>query len=78
MPNLLQEPFTKVWLQSPLRSIIDLKKSAVLAYNRECVTCAEFKHCGGGCRALALIATGKLLSISQEVCAMYKNKHCRA
>jgi radical SAM protein with 4Fe4S-binding SPASM domain len=73
MPNLLREPFAKLWSQSALRTIIDMKKSEVLAHNSQCAECAEFARCGGGCRAMAVSATDNLLAIDPQICEMYKS-----
>ena len=75
MPNLLREPFTKLWSKSPLRTIIDMKKSEILAHNNQCADCAEFSRCGGGCRAMAVSATGNLLAADPQACEMYKNNY---
>ncbi|SMC33200.1 radical SAM/SPASM domain-containing protein [Sporomusa malonica] len=75
MPNLLRETFAKIWLESTLRTIIDIKKSEILAHNSECADCSEFKHCGGGCRAMAVSATGNLLSKDPQFCEIYKSKY---
>lgn len=73
MPNLLREPFARIWSASALRTIIDIRKSEVLANNSECAACAEFKRCGGSCRATAVAATGDLLSVDPQICEMYKS-----
>jgi Fe-coproporphyrin III synthase len=75
MPNLLTEPFSEIWSESMLRSIIDTKKSDVLAHNAECAACAHFKRCGGGCRALAALATGNLMSVDPQICETYRNNY---
>lgn len=74
MPNLLRESFAKIWSDSALRKIIDIKKSEVLAHNSQCATCTEFNRCGGGCRATAAIATGDLLAVDPQLCALYKSQ----
>jgi Fe-coproporphyrin III synthase len=77
MPNLLLEPFAKVWSASALRTIVDIRKSEVLANNSECAACAEFERCGGGCRAAAMSATGDLLSVDPKICEMFKSNFQR-
>lgn len=73
MPNLLRETFAGIWSASALRTIIDIRKSEVLANNSECGACAKFEHCGGGCRAMAMAATGDLLSVDPQACELNKN-----
>lgn len=75
MPNVLQESFAKLWSESSLRTIIDMKKGEILAHNSECRACAQFKQCGGGCRAMAVVETGNLLSVSPKFCEMHKNNY---
>lgn len=75
MPNLLETPFSSIWSDSMLRTIVDIKKGEVLKHNRQCVDCDEFGRCGGGCRATALLATGDLLAAAPQSCEMYKNKY---
>lgn len=75
MPNLLQEPFANLWSKSTLRTIIDMKKSEILAYNSQCADCKAFKDCGGGCRALAVSATGNLQAVDPQICELYKGDY---
>jgi len=75
MPNLLVAPFTKIWSQSSLRSIIDRKKSDVLAAVGECAACDQFKVCGAGCRAAAMVENGQLMSKDPRSCEYYKNNY---
>lgn len=77
MPSLLNESFARIWTESSLRRTIDIKKSDVLARNSQCADCADFKSCGGGCRAMAVAATGDLLAVDPETCQMYKNGYRR-
>ncbi|SMC69795.1 radical SAM/SPASM domain-containing protein [Sporomusa malonica] len=75
MPNLLNESFSKIWSQSTLRSIIDLKKSDILATVSECATCEQFKICGTGCRAAAVMVNGELRSKDPDSCEIYKKNY---
>lgn len=75
MPNLLSQPFAKIWSESALRTILDIKKSTVLAHNSDCAACEHFPRCGAGCRAMAVSATGDLLAVDPEFCDMYKTSY---
>ena len=80
MPNLLSEDLSKVWTQSFLRQIADMKKKDLFARNPECAVCELFKECGMGCRASALTETGDLMAkdpLACEVCTKGYNKRFR-
>jgi radical SAM protein with 4Fe4S-binding SPASM domain len=73
MPNLLREELSKVWKNSFLRKIADIRKKDVLANNPQCAACELFfTDCGGGCRASALTQTGNLMSRDPVTCDMFK------
>lgn len=72
MPNLFCEGLSSVWTKSLLREIADIKKKDILARNPECSGCSQFKHCGCGCRALALNRTGNLMARDPVVCELWK------
>ncbi|MHB1420156.1 MAG: radical SAM protein [Bacillota bacterium] len=72
MPNLLQKNLSRVWTESYLREIVDIKKKDLLVRNPECAVCEFFKECGIGCRALALTKTGDLMAKDPLSCEMWK------
>jgi radical SAM protein with 4Fe4S-binding SPASM domain len=72
MPNILRDGFSKVWSESFLRSIVDMKKKDLLARNKECGRCELFKECGMGCRASAVAKTGDLMAKDPLTCDMMK------
>lgn len=73
MPNLLREDLSKVWMESRLRDIIDLKKQDILARNPECERCEHYPECGMGCRAAALTETDDLMAKDPLTCKVYKH-----
>lgn len=73
MPNLLNKDLSKVWTESCLREIADMKKKDLLEKNPECAVCEHFKQCGIGCRASALTETGDLMAKDPIACEMWKN-----
>ena len=75
MPNLLDQDLRRVWTESPLRSVINMKKSDLLAQNRECAACEWFPNCGTGCRTFALVETGNLMARDLVACEMWKKGH---
>jgi radical SAM protein with 4Fe4S-binding SPASM domain len=72
MPNLFKEELSKVWSQSFLCYIIDMKKGDLLAHNKECERCKIFQDCGLGCRASAVAETGDLMKKDPIACSMWK------
>jgi len=72
MPNLFREDLSRVWSQSLLRTIADMKKSDLLSRNEECLQCELFEKCGIGCRSSALAETGDLMAKDPIGCAMWK------
>ena len=72
MPNLLEFELSEIWSASTLRSLVDMKKSEVLANNSECATCEMFSDCGAGCRAYALTEAGSLMAKDPVACAVWK------
>lgn len=72
LPNVLRQSFSSIWRRSLLRDIIDIKKKDILAANTECQACRHFSLCGGGCRGLAVAATGQVLGIDHRYCGMVK------
>lgn len=41
-------------------------------YNEKCRRCAYFRHCAGGCRAIALALTGDKLGVDPAKCLFYE------
>lgn len=72
MPNILQVDLAKIWKESFLRSIVDMKKKNLLAVNTECGSCNLFEECGLGCRASAVAKTGDLFAKDPLACEMVK------
>lgn len=78
MPNLLEIGLPDAWSEASfLRSLLDQKKSDVLARNPECAACEMLENCGGGCRACALVETGDILSKDPTACELFKNGYKR-
>lgn len=79
MPNILLDGLSKAWSESLLRSIANLKKTALLAKNVECCHCDLFEECGMGCRASAVVKTGDLMAKDPLACEIakrgYKKKY---
>lgn len=75
LPNVLRQPFSSIWRKSPLRDIIDIQKKDILAANGECRACSFFPTCGGGCRGLAVAATGDLYGIDRCWCEIVKGNY---
>ena len=72
MPNLFSQDLSTIWKDSYLRSLIDLKKSDILAQNESCNYCEYFTQCGAGCRASALRETGNLMAKDPIACELWK------
>lgn len=72
MPNILSQGLSKVWTDSILRRLADIKKSDLLAQNEECSRCNFFGKCGAGCRASALKETGNLMARDPVICMLWK------
>ncbi|MEW6359368.1 MAG: radical SAM protein [Planctomycetota bacterium] len=75
MPNLLKQDLSRAWTESPLRSILNMKKGDLLARNKECAACEWFPNCGMGCRTFALVESGDLMAKDPIACAMWKREH---
>ncbi|MEJ1298345.1 MAG: radical SAM protein [Candidatus Sedimenticola sp. (ex Thyasira tokunagai)] len=72
MPSVFQRPLTKLWSDSVLREIADMKKEDLLSENADCADCDSFEECGLGCRAVALIETGILKAKDPNTCNAWK------
>jgi radical SAM protein with 4Fe4S-binding SPASM domain len=72
MPNILRDGLAKVWSDSLLRSIADMKKKDLLDRNAECGRCEVFDECGMGCRASAVMKTSDLMAKDPLTCEMVK------
>ncbi|HZK60917.1 MAG TPA: radical SAM protein [Anaerovoracaceae bacterium] len=75
MPNLLSEKLSKVWTESFLRSLVEIKKGELLKYNEDCRQCEFFEVCGTGCRASALRETGNLMTKDPVACVLWKGQY---
>ena len=75
MPNLREESFDKIWSDSLVRRIANIRKKEILQHSRPCVTCEGFAQCGGGCRAMAVSATGDLFAAHPQSCELYKSRY---
>ncbi|MEW6367833.1 MAG: SPASM domain-containing protein [Acidobacteriota bacterium] len=72
MPSLFEVEISRIWLESPLLSIANMKKKELLANNHECAGCKWFEECGLGCRASAVMATGDPFARDPVACAMWR------
>jgi radical SAM protein with 4Fe4S-binding SPASM domain len=72
MPNILSEGLSKVWTESYLRTLVNIKKSDLLAKNEDCGKCKFFGNCGAGCRASALRETCNLMAKDPIACRLWK------
>ena len=74
MPSLFENHLLDVWKCSNLYDIANLTKQDILKENKECRDCEVFSECGSGCRASALVETGKILQKDPVACTMWKNR----
>jgi len=77
LPNLLENELPVAWNNRVLRSLLDIKKSDVIAQNNECATCKMLNDCKTGCRTSALIGSGNLLSKDIMACELWKGGYKR-
>ncbi|WP_010248969.1 radical SAM/SPASM domain-containing protein [Acetivibrio cellulolyticus] len=74
MPNLTHDSLSEAWERSSLHSIIDIKRYEIKSRNQDCAACDDFKYCGGGCRAIALLLTDNIMSKNPLECMLWKHK----
>lgn len=72
MPNILHDGLANALRESHLRTVVETKKSEILAHNEECSTCDLFENCGMGCRAIALGETSNLMAKDPISCDLWK------
>lgn len=58
-----------------MRTLINMKKSDLLARNGDCDRCELFGNCGAGCRASALRETGNLMVKDPVACMLWKGRY---
>lgn len=75
LPSVLNQSISSIWQNSLLRDIIDIQKKDILEANTECQACSLFPVCGGGCRGLAVAATGDLYGIDRRWCEIMKGNY---
>jgi radical SAM protein with 4Fe4S-binding SPASM domain len=68
MPSLLEAELSEVWEDERLRSLVCVRRQALLQHNPECAACSAFGECGGGCSALAYRSTGNVLARDPSAC----------
>jgi len=72
MPNILEVGLSEALSKSFFRSVLDLRKSDLLARNEECASCELFEVCGMGCRAFAVSETGDLMAKDPLSCELWR------
>ena len=74
MPNLRETTLSEVYRnpENPFFQLSNIRIADVIAHNPECQSCAYRYECGGGCRAMSLLAGNGVMGYSPTLCAFFK------
>jgi radical SAM protein with 4Fe4S-binding SPASM domain len=74
MPDLNGMTIAQALSDSLYARLIETPVSALMEHNPLCVSCKRRKDCGGGCRATAIMFSGKddYLGIDPAACTFFK------